>query len=61
MANTQPTEPGPNAAAPLSGLAMKRRGPVAVWLGLPIITLGIYTFWVYPRLMQWKVENTIYA
>ena len=48
MANTQPTEPGPNAAAPLSGLAMKRRGPVAVWLGLPIITLGIYQLvWYY--------------
>jgi uncharacterized membrane protein YjgN (DUF898 family) len=31
------------------------------WLLLSIITLGIYTFWVYPRLMQWKVENTIYA
>lgn len=23
---------------------MKRRGPVAVWLGLPLITLGIYHF-----------------
>ena len=31
------------------------------WLLLSIITLGIYTFWVYPRLMQWKVENTVYA
>ena len=49
MADTQPTtEPGPNAAAPLSGLAMKRRGPVAVWLGLPIITFGIYQLvWYY--------------
>ncbi len=26
----------------LTGLAMKRRGSVAVWLGLPLITLGIY-------------------
>ncbi|MEU3759398.1 DUF4234 domain-containing protein [Streptomyces albogriseolus] len=49
MADTQPTtEPGPSAVAPLSGLAMKRRGPVAVWLGLPIITLGIYQLvWYY--------------
>ena len=30
------------------GLAMKRRGPVAVWLGLPLITLGIYHLvWYY--------------
>jgi uncharacterized membrane protein YjgN (DUF898 family) len=31
------------------------------WSLLSIITLGIYTFWVYPRLMQWKVEKTVYA
>ncbi|MDR7081076.1 uncharacterized membrane protein YjgN (DUF898 family) [Arthrobacter ginsengisoli] len=31
------------------------------WLVLSIITLGIYTFWVYPRLKQWKVEKTVYA
>jgi hypothetical protein len=31
-----------------NGLAMKRRHPVAVWLGLPLITLGIYTLvWYY--------------
>ncbi|MDQ0678178.1 uncharacterized membrane protein YjgN (DUF898 family) [Arthrobacter pascens] len=29
------------------------------WLLLSIITLGIYTFWVYPRLMQWKVEKNL--
>ena len=27
-----------------NGLQMKLRNPVAVWLGLPLITLGIYTF-----------------
>ncbi|MFS4104864.1 DUF4234 domain-containing protein [Streptomyces sp. NPDC004684] len=42
----------PGAAAPIAsrptGLAMKRRGPVAVWLGLPLITLGIYQLvWYY--------------
>lgn len=32
----------------LSGLQMKHRNPFAAWLGLPIITLGIYgLFWYY--------------
>jgi hypothetical protein len=36
-----------NQQAP-TGLAMKRRNPVGVWLGLPLITLGIYTYvWYY--------------
>lgn len=26
-----------------------------------LLTLGIYTFWVYPQLMQWKVEKTVCA
>lgn len=30
------------------GLAMKHRNPVGVWLGLPLITLGIYIYvWYY--------------
>lgn len=30
------------------GLAMKRRNPVGVWLGLPLITLGVYSYvWYY--------------
>ena len=43
----------PAQAAPVqqpvaSGLAMKRRNPLAVWLGLPLITLGIYHLvWYY--------------
>lgn len=49
----QPDAPPP--AAPLagevavaSGLVMKRRNPVAAWLGLPLITLGIYHLvWYY--------------
>jgi len=28
------------------------------WFLLIIITLGIYSFWVAPRIQQWKVENT---
>ena len=31
-----------------TGLSMKRRNPVAVWLGLPLITFGIYSYvWYY--------------
>jgi hypothetical protein len=43
-----PGAAGAPVAARLSGLAMKRRGPVAVWLGLPLVTLGIYQLvWYY--------------
>ena len=28
------------------------------WFLLIIVTVGIYSFWVAPRLQQWKVENT---
>lgn len=36
-----------NQNAP-TGLAVKRRNPVAAWLGLPLITLGIYSLvWYY--------------
>ena len=31
------------------------------WLILSIITLDIYTFWVYPRLMRWQVEKNVFA
>lgn len=31
-----------------AGLAMKRRNPFGVWIGLPLITLGIYFYvWYY--------------
>jgi len=31
-----------------AGLAMKRRNPLAAWIGLPLITLGIYHYvWYY--------------
>lgn len=43
-----PSPVGAPAAVRLPGLAMKRRGPVAVWLGLPLVTLGIYQLvWYY--------------
>jgi uncharacterized membrane protein YjgN (DUF898 family) len=28
------------------------------WLLLSVITIGIYLFWVIPRLTQWKWEHT---
>ncbi|MFJ3228319.1 DUF4234 domain-containing protein [Streptomyces sp. NPDC086783] len=43
-----PAAPAPAPVAQLTGLAMKRRGPVAAWLGLPLITFGIYQLvWYY--------------
>jgi len=38
--------PGPPLTSPATGMAMKQRNVLAVWLGLPLITLGIYT-WVW--------------
>nr|WP_042194772.1 DUF4234 domain-containing protein [Kibdelosporangium sp. MJ126-NF4]CEL21549.1 Basic proline-rich protein precursor [Kibdelosporangium sp. MJ126-NF4]CTQ95884.1 Basic proline-rich protein precursor [Kibdelosporangium sp. MJ126-NF4] len=35
-------------AQPTMGAAMRRRNPLGVWLGLPLITLGIYQLvWYY--------------
>lgn len=45
----QPPVPGQPVA---SGLAMKRRHPLAVWPGLPLITLGIYTFVWYFKIQE---------
>ena len=44
-----PQQPMPQGPVPVAtGLAMKRRNPVGVWLGLPLITLGIYSLvWYY--------------
>lgn len=40
------TAPGPQPA--LAGLQMKRRNPLGAWLGLPLITLNIYSlYWFY--------------
>src|SRR5262245_30108493 len=56
---TSPGMPGQVAQAPMmmpgrtgvpvaQGLQMKERNPVAVWIGLPLITLGIYFYvWYY--------------
>ncbi|RAY11686.1 hypothetical protein DPM19_29120 [Actinomadura craniellae] len=40
--------PAQNHAPASSGYNMKRRNPVGVWLGMPIITLGFYgIFWFF--------------
>lgn len=44
----EPAVAASNVPAVASGLAMKRRNPAAVWLGLPLVTLGIYHYvWYY--------------
>lgn len=46
MPASQPFTATPAPVA--TGLAMKRRNPLAAWLGLPLITLGIYHLvWYY--------------
>ncbi len=31
------------------------------WLLLTMITFGIYSFWVVPRLTKWRVEHQAFA
>ncbi|WP_312870784.1 DUF4234 domain-containing protein [Gordonia asplenii] len=46
--NAPSPDTGHAPAAVASGLAMKRRNPLGVWIGLPLITLGIYPLvWYY--------------
>jgi uncharacterized membrane protein YjgN (DUF898 family) len=40
------------------GTGMSLFGNWIKWLLLIIITVGIYSFWVMPRLTKWVVENT---
>ena len=50
MSQSYPQEAAPVAVSQpdLVGAQMKRRNPVGAWLGLPIITLGIYGIvWYY--------------
>jgi uncharacterized membrane protein YjgN (DUF898 family) len=41
-----------------TGSAMGLFGHFIKWWLLMVVTLGIYGFWVVPRLMKWVVENT---
>ena len=41
----------------LTGSAIGLFGNWLKWLLLMIVTLGIYSFWVIPRIVKWKTEN----
>src|SRR5450631_202720 len=41
-----------------SGTGMGLFGLWIKWFLLIVVTVGIYSFWVAPRIQQWKVENT---
>jgi uncharacterized membrane protein YjgN (DUF898 family) len=43
------------------GSALGLFGRWILWLILIIITLGIYSFWVFPAIQKWKWENTQFA
>jgi uncharacterized membrane protein YjgN (DUF898 family) len=40
------------------GTGMSLFGNWLKWFFLTLITIGIYSFWVVPRLTKWIVENT---
>ncbi|WP_437130904.1 DUF6693 family protein [Peptostreptococcus russellii] len=40
------------------GTASQLFGNWVKWLLLTIITLGIYSFWLFIKLKQWKVKHT---
>jgi hypothetical protein len=42
------------------GSAVGLFGHFIKWWALIILTLGIYSFWVIPRMTKWVVENTDY-
>lgn len=44
-----------------TGSAAGLFGRWVLWLVLILITVGIYAFWVVPRITRWKVENTRFA
>jgi uncharacterized membrane protein YjgN (DUF898 family) len=52
------------AHGPAAAVHRHRLGIFGLWLKwmlLTLITLGIYSFWVYPRMTQWTVKKTVYA
>ena len=44
-----------------TGSAMGLFGHWIKWILLCVITLGIYSFWVQPRVHKWVVEHTDFA
>jgi hypothetical protein len=47
---------GPAGPPAPIGLAVKRRNPIGVWLGLPLITLGIYSYVWYFKIHREMAE-----
>lgn len=43
------------------GSAMGLFGRWLLWLLLIVVTVGIYSLWVVPRLTRWVVESTDFA
>ena len=43
------------------GLAISLFGHWLLWILLILVTFGIYSFWVVPRVHQWITENTTWA
>lgn len=41
------------------GSGMGLIGQWIKWFLLILVTLGVYGFWVYPRLVRWVQENTV--
>jgi uncharacterized membrane protein YjgN (DUF898 family) len=44
-----------------AGSAWGLLGRWIIWLTLIVVTFGIYSFWVIPRLQKWKWEFTNFA
>jgi hypothetical protein len=72
LSQSYPQETAPPAGAPAAaptgapmGAQMKRRNPAAAWLGLPIVTLGIYGlvwyFLVHDELAKFDRRRNISA
>jgi uncharacterized membrane protein YjgN (DUF898 family) len=44
-----------------TGTAIGLFGNRIKWFLLSVITIGIYSFWVFIKLEKWKVQHTIFA
>jgi len=44
-----------------TGSAIGLFGHWIKWFVLMVVTAGIYSFWVVPRLVKWQVENQSFA
>lgn len=44
-----------------TGSAVGLFGQWIKWWVLVVVTLGVYSFWVYPRLLRWTIEHQAYV